>query len=113
MFKKLFVVLIIVIFGATVLFFLGAFLMSHTASNSVISNFLQNYKVEFAIWRYSLFILLMIFWRPLIIWWGCNRNWPKRHIINVLQLRTKVVIFFLLFELVFVLNGLGWFLGLF
>ena len=113
MFKKFILIFIVVIVGVFVLFFLGSFLMNHATSNLTLSGFLKNYKIEFAIWRYSMFVLLMVFWRPLIIYWGRNRSWPKRHIINVLHLRMNIIILFVLFELIFVFNIIGWLFSLF
>ncbi len=78
---------------------LGMILLAQVSISSKVAEFLQDSQRWFELWRYSFFILFIIFWRPIIICWSRRQHLPKRTIVSLLHLRYWFVIFFVLFEL--------------
>ena len=107
MLKRLSIITIIILFAVIFSIFLGVLLIHYSGTAAPIHGFLESHTIQFAIWRYMAFFLVIYFWPQIIKGLGKLRKWHPRVIVKLIRFRWKMVGFFVLFELLFVYNLFG------
>lgn len=101
----------VLLIGAMIFFLLLMLLifadkvLDHASGRTLLMD--QPYFWVFTLWRYSLYILILMAWPCLIKTIGNRRNWPKRTIVYLAHQRFKLFFLFVLVEIFFEYNLLG------
>lgn len=92
--------------GVCLLTGIGHLVLQHSSvkdSMQVVSP----YFMGFLALRYTLYVLCVVFWPKIIFFIGVARKWHPEFTGYLAQQRVKVLVFFILIEVLFVFNILG------
>lgn len=92
------VYLLILIIG---LFFCSHFLFA-SYSVKALSQVVLNYQFVLTVWRYSFYILVLLLWRYFIEKIGLKQKWSREVIDYLSNQHLKVLMFFVVIEILFV-----------
>jgi len=113
MLKQFFYTSIIVVFSMIAVFILGIFLMHHAGTQNSVADFLQSHSRFVILCRFSIYILLTLFWQQIITCLGKVINWNEEMIKALIKIRWKIFLFLTCFDVLIIWNGLGKLIGLF
>jgi hypothetical protein len=113
MLKQLFYTSIIVFFTMIAAFILGIFLLHHAGTQNSIVDFLQVHSKFVILYRFGIYILLVLFWRQIIIGLGKVINWNEEMIKALIEIRWKIFLFLACFDVLIIWGGLGKLIDLF
>ena len=99
-------ILIITVIACLGMLFFSHFCLELNAPSKSLQ-LIVHYHFAFCIWRYFLYIVVLVFWPKLIEWIGVQQNWQAQTIIYLSNQRIKVFCFFVIIEVFFVSNVIG------
>lgn len=95
-----------------ILLFLSHILLQNNSSNQFLQG-IKQHQLILTFWRFSLYILAILFWPVFIKIIGKRQHWPDKLVYQLSHQRTKLLIFFVIIEIFFIYNLIGYLLGLF
>lgn len=75
---------------------------------TTLPQFLARYRHVLTIWRYSLYTLALLLWSPCVRWFGKRHGWSSVPIQRFIMWQWYMLGVFMLAELLWVHNGIGW-----
>lgn len=110
MFKKSACILLMITIGILFLLPLSGLLLHHGLYT--IPHFLHSHAVWLTLWRYSLYLFVMLFWSTAMDWIGRQRHWSPDLIYQLKGLHWQVMGLFIFIEVFFVHNLMGYLFSL-
>lgn len=106
--KRLISVFLICLISIVIASSIGGYFIRHFQVASTLQNSLKAHYWQLALWRYTVFALIIWYWPTLIQWLGNTRQWSLEIIHYFSGQRVRLILFFILFELLIVHNTFGY-----